>query len=195
MAQQMANVIQNISQKRTDKRITQTDLMYAFAVSHQTMYPGKTMYYSGKGHGIFHLPLANIYCVKGIENGKASCLWRAGVWTNSDSVISPETLRHDVTQAGVSNSIINYKTNASASEIYPNLKINSGDIKVIVELFSEWSASYKDNVGNQKSSLREALGLHVATSRYRGSGNPYYFFNTVVIFTPKPGLFDETAPS
>ncbi len=193
MAQQMANVIQNISQKRTDKRITQTDFTYAFAVSHQTMYPGKTMYYSGKGHGIFHLPLANIYCVKGIENGKASCLWRAGVWTNSDSVISPETLLHDVTQAGVNNSIINYKTNASASEIYPNLKIDSGEIKVIVELFSEWNTYFKDNVGNQKSSLKEALGLYAITPKCRIK-NPYAFFNTVVVFIPKMGLFSEDPP-
>ncbi|MBO4405315.1 MAG: hypothetical protein J5821_01135 [Alphaproteobacteria bacterium] len=195
MAQQMANVIQNISRKRgasdpTKLKITQIDLAYAFALSHQTMYPGTTMYYSGQGHGSFHLPLANIYCVKGTENGKASCMWRAGVWTNSNSVTSPKTLLHDKTHAGVNNSIINYKSGASPEAIYSQLKINSGERKILIELFSEWATYFKDNFGNQKGSLKEALGLYVVTPRCKGSN----FFNTVVIFTPKPGLFDDEGP-
>ena len=198
MAQQMVNIIQNMSQKRgasdsAKLKISQADLAYAFALSHQIMYPGTTMYYSGQGHGSFHLPLANIYCVKGTANGKASCIWRVGVWTNSNSVISPKTLLHDITRAGVDNSIINYKSDASPEEIYPQLKINSGDIKILIELFSEWKASFKDNTGNKKGSLKEALGLYVATPRYKKPDSTY-FFNTVVIFTPKSGLFDADGP-
>lgn len=198
MAQQMVNIIQNMSQKRgasdsTKLKITQTDLAYAFALSHLTMYPGTTMYHSGQGHGSFHLPLANVYYVKGTENGKASCIWRAGVWTSGNSVISPKTLHHDVTRAGVSNSIIKYKSNVLPEEIYSQLKINFNDVKIIIELFSQWSASYTDNVGNKKSSLKEALGLYIATPKHIGT-NPASFFNTVVIFTPKPGLFDDEGP-
>jgi len=198
MAQQMANIIQNISQKRgasdpTKLKITQIDLAYAFALSHQTMYPGTTMYYSGQGHGSFHLPLANIYYVKGTDDGKASCIWRAGVWTSSNSVISPKTLCHDATHAGVNNSIVKYKSNVSPEEIYPQLKTNSGDEKIIIELFSQWRASFKDNSGNKKNSLKEALGLYIATPKHIGT-NPSSFFNTVVIFTPKPGLFDDEGP-
>ena len=198
MAQQMVNIIQNMSQKRrtsdsTKLKLTQTDLTYAFALSHQTMYPGTIMYYSGKGNGSFHLPLANIYCVKGIENGKASCMWRAGVWASGTSVTSPKKLNHDMTRAGVGNSIIKYKSNVLPEEIYSQLKINSGDIKILIELFSQWSASYTNNVGNKKNSLKEALELYIATPKQVRT-NPASFFNTVVIFTPKPGLFDPDNP-
>jgi len=198
VAQQMANIIQNISQKRgttdsTKLKITQTDLAYAFALSHQTMYSGTTIYYSGQGHGSFHLPLANIYYVKGTGNGKASCIWRAGLWTNNKSVKSPKTILHDLTFAGVNNSIISYKSDASPQEIYSQLKINSGETKILIELFSEWGESFADNIGNKKNSLKEALGLHIATPKYKKT-NSTYFFNSVVIFTPKPGLFDDKGP-
>ena len=98
-----------------------------------------------------------------------------------------------MTRAGVGNSIIKYKSNVLPEEIYSQLKINSGDIKILIELFSQWSASYTNNVGNKKNSLKEALELYIATPKQVRT-NPASFFNTVVIFTPKPGLFDPDNP-
>ena len=64
---------------------------------------------------------------------------------------------------------------ASPSEIYPTLKINPNEIKIIFE----------SNVHYSQLSPPETRG---------GTGNDGIYFHSAVIFTPKPGLFDETPP-
>jgi hypothetical protein len=40
----MANILQNISQNRENKKITKDDVKYAVAAAYLSIYPGKTMY-------------------------------------------------------------------------------------------------------------------------------------------------------
>jgi hypothetical protein len=71
VAQQMANIIQNISQKRAQAattseertnllKIKQKDLKYAMALAYQTIYPGITMFKQGSGFEFGHRPYSLI---------------------------------------------------------------------------------------------------------------------------------------
>lgn len=64
VAQQMANIIQNISQKRENKKITAEDLGYAVALAYQTIYPGTTMFWKSNGLPLVHVPHPTICYVK-----------------------------------------------------------------------------------------------------------------------------------
>ena len=71
VAQQFANIIQNISQKRgssdpTKLKISIPDIKYAASLAFLSMYPGKTMYItgtSGARHELSHAPRLNIFYV------------------------------------------------------------------------------------------------------------------------------------
>ena len=77
VAEQMASMIQNVSQNRTDKRITANDLRYIFAATFQSIYPGLTMYGDGTGYRykFGHMPACAIVYVKGESDGNVSCKW------------------------------------------------------------------------------------------------------------------------
>jgi hypothetical protein len=75
VAQQMVNILQNISQ---NKEITEKKVSDAFFLAHLSMYPGKTMFYNGTGrraHDLSFAPYLNIHYVKGLAGGKASYMW------------------------------------------------------------------------------------------------------------------------
>jgi hypothetical protein len=84
-------------------------------------------------------------------------------------------------------------TNVAASIIHPNLKIKDGEIKVIIEcaIFKYTGFDYIDGRLSKNVSPREAFGFWMLSPK------PIYvcYFNTVVIFTPKPGLFDDNGPT
>ncbi len=194
VAQQMANILQNISQKRTNKAITLNDIRYAFALAWQTLYSGKSMYWVNSGHELVHCPIMHIYCVKGTGNGKASCLWRTLTHVNNSVAKSPLTLRCESAQSDHSGSSISYGTDVLATSIHPNLKIDTDELKIIIEPMLHYATTFKDNEGKTKTPLKKALGLYLAKPKYIYN-NYYYPFGSIVIFTPKSGLFSETAPS
>ena len=204
VGQQMANIIQNISQSRTDKRITANDLRYALTLAYQTIYPGKTMFWQGNGLYFVNVPHPLIYYVKGNSNGTATTVWGRVFWTSDSPAISPATIRsgtqttsHDVSQ-------INMGTNLPPSQIYPTLKIEPGEVKIIIETLIFFRTTDPDINGKSGYTPREVFGCRLVSPKpwkNNNSNNTYTsdmsrgaFFNSVVIFTPKQGLFDETPP-
>ncbi len=205
VAQQFANIIQNISQKRENKKITANDLKYAMTLAYQTVYPGKTMFGQGNGLPFVHVPHPIIYYVKGNQDGTATAVWGTALWTNDIvATRSPETIKtgtlttsHDLSK------IKNVGTNVSPSQIYPTLKIGPGEVKIIVEALIFFQLDFKDINGKSGYTSREIFGCRLVAPKIWKNGNYSQldnyasrgaFFNSVVIFTPKPGLFDETPP-
>jgi hypothetical protein len=90
-------------------------------------------------------------------------------------------------------SLVKNGTGAVPSVIYSELKIQSGETKMIVECALHYyrDAEYKFTDGRECKNIssRDAFGFHALNLQKQGA-----FFRTVVIFTPKPGLFDATAP-
>ncbi len=97
-------------------------------------------------------------------------------------------------------------TNTVPSKIYPTLKINPNETKIIIEYNVHYSQSsgcgFTDGRRTLKVSPSEAFGLRLyklSPPAIRGSQtgqgpNDEIYFHSVVIFTPKPDLFTKTAP-
>ena len=194
VTQQMVNLIQNISQNRENKKITLNDLRYCFSTAYLSCFPGTSMFYKDSGHELIYVPFIEIYYVKGLAGGKASTYYRINMQTCSTSCVKPATMHCGPNSNGWSYSSIKYLSNTDPKNIHPSLKINEGEKKIIIESLFYWISSYKNLEGIAKSTLKEAVNCYLATPTSINSSSTHSFFHSVSIFTPKPGLFDETAP-
>ena len=77
VAQQIANIIQNIAKKRVaeGQAVTIKDVGYAAKLAYLSIYPGTTMYRKDSGHEFFHMPRIFVHYIESDSNGKASCKW------------------------------------------------------------------------------------------------------------------------
>lgn len=192
VGQQIANMIQNISQRRSEQLLTKKDFQNITAVAWLTMFPGKSLY---KKEMLGYVPGIFIYYVKGVENGKAKYCWR--VWSSYENTTSPssEDSHWDfgTTETYHFSTLKWNNESVSPSSIYPSLKISSGESKIIVEAALLTNPDWKNQSG--QSSTKQKYGFHLATPRINGAGgvNDFHLcFNSVTILTPKNGLFSET---
>lgn len=178
VAHLMVNMLQNISQRRQNKRITATDIKYAISATYLAVYRGTTMWPMALHClPLGHAPFVVICCVKGLANEKASVMWYKSYYSVDHYPCTPASM-------GDGDSPNTNATNVDQSIIYPGLKIKEGEIKIIVDCSILVSYS--------QYSLRETLGFLILNPTYSGRN---VVFNTVVIFTPSPGLFNETHPT
>ena len=187
VAQQMANILQNIAKTRAIKR---DDIKHAAALAYLTIYPGTTMYNlqdSGSYHYFFHMPRVYIYYIKGKSDGKASTMW--GCYANTYN-IKFASWRSDVLSSNSSYSVINMGTNIIQSNIYPTLKVEEERSKVIIEVQLAWGSGYANSNGEKVSSAREAFGLRLVNPKPHATNT---YFPAVVTFIPNSG-FTEDVP-
>lgn len=195
VAYQMVQMIQSISQNRSDKKITLADLRYIVSVAYLTIYPGTTMFPQGSGHVFGHFPHPFVYYVKGLSNGNASCIWRVQLHPSKSVFATPQTMGAVCVSEPHSASIVQYKTDVSPAQIWPTLKIKPGEVKIIVEtnvFYGSDGTYWRFADGRIGVPSREAFGLFLITPKHTAGGSGY--FNSVVIFSPNPGLFDEGGP-
>lgn len=198
VAQQMVNILQNLSKQRLkeNKTLNFDDLRYAASLAFQTIYPGTTQY-SPDGlwhHALRHIPYAGVYYVQGTSNGKAKCLW--GKSFRSGTAKNPPWTSYYQASDGFEKYVMNYSSNEiEASSIYPTLKVEDGKSKIILETFIYWDTGTRDLTGTKILTAREAFGCCLAnvSSATAKKNFPYLFFPSVVIFTPNAG-FPETGP-
>ena len=185
VAQQTVNMLQNISQNRSNKRIKKEDLARIHTLAWQTLYPGKTLFLKDSVYPAGYSSVTSMYYVEGLSDGKASCRWRT--WTSVKT--SPNDISYTCVKNNDTNSPINYRTNADPSTIYPTLNINLGEKKIIVEtlISRNGTPTYKG------ISDKEAIGLYLANPGGVHTNKGWtHLFRSIVIFTPKEGLFNET---
>lgn len=197
IAYEMANLFQNVSQNRTNVGITWNDCRHVTAAAYLTFYRGTTMYSPHKESG-GHFPHPLIYYVKGLDNGNASCIWRAQMHPAGDT--TPNNMSGGVSYNDYLISVVRYKTNVPPAQIYPGLTIKPGEVKIIIDAIIYYHSGYW---GAKGLSPRDVFGFKVITPKFRnektgsisgGCNQNTGFFNSVVIFTPKTGLFSETPP-
>lgn len=190
VAQQTVNMIQNISQKREDKRITKKDLQAIFALSWLSVCPGGAANYSGLTWKNPYTFYTKVFYVKGQDDGKASVVW--AYYYNPQ-----QTLYSNIFSVNVGTDNPDYtcfavrcKKNVNPSEIYSVLKINPNEEKILVETMIKRSEDNSETDYNgHKFSHKEALGFYLIIPKYLTGYNRLNFFNSVAIFAPKPGLF------
>ncbi len=199
MAQQFANIIQNISQNRPNKAIKLNDMRYASALSWLSLYPGMTMHHTdtrtANAHELSHYPWHMIYYVEGLSGGKASVKWLR--YTFPQKSTNPKAMYCNTKTSDQANSVVRWGTNVEPSAIYPTLKINEGEAKIIVECYlltnpDSMSTNDYNPSDNQSTCARKAFRLRLVTPK--GTGGFERYFPSVMIFSPKPGLFTSTRP-
>ncbi|MDR0556106.1 MAG: hypothetical protein LBG20_03855 [Holosporaceae bacterium] len=190
------NMIQNVSQERGNKRITKDDIRYAIAGAYLTVFPGKTMYTtSNRTAPLGYVSHGQIYAIKGNSNGTASVLWCIR-FHNAYDCPSPSKI---VLESSPWYSLVKILTNSIPSNIYPDLQIQGTEIKIIVECAFHYvkgnGYKFTDGRSCDNVSPKTAFGFWVLNPPgIKGSDGYGSFFHSVVIFTPKPGLFNETPP-
>jgi hypothetical protein len=198
----IANILQNMSQNRSNKRITLKDVKYAILLGSLIRYPGKTLYcFPNTSYHIYgHFAARFVHCIKGLGNGEASVLWR--VMYTPQRNMTPEDSISFGTRGNHGDTMVPYTKKARSSVIYKDLKINKDEIKILVECYSLYIAdnNYYFSDGRKCSDVspREAFGFFVlrptaCAAGFSATQKPY--FTSVVIFTPKPGLFNENPPN
>ena len=92
-------------------------------------------------------------------------------------------------------SSVKYLKNTAPKNIYQKLRINPGEIKIIVETCILVCENYYGDINGIFHSIKNMLGLYFAKPAIHGNGEGNYSaFNSIVIFSPRPGLFSETPP-
>jgi hypothetical protein len=94
-------------------------------------------------------------------------------------------------------SVVAYLKDAVPSKIHPDLKINPNEMKIIFERalcyhnLNNWM--FSDGRLCRNVSIKDAFGFYLLIPK-SASARRRDYFQTVVIFTPNPGLFDENVP-
>jgi hypothetical protein len=181
----MAGMLQSVS---CGQRVTLQNIVNAFAVAILTIYPGKTGYGTALSNfWLGHYSHGWVYCIRGESNGNASIVWLAVPYIHS---VIPNI---EVWLSNHMGSSIVYAKNVNPSKIHKDLKISPGELKILVECSHYYGKHIYFPDGRMSISSREAFKFLVLTPKVK-SQNTLGYFNSIVIFTPKPGLFDETPP-
>ena len=200
VAQQMANMIQNVSKNRENKAIGADDLKYIVSAATLTIYPDNNFSSISNGHKHGHFGEAFLYYVKGNENGTADVVWGIDIHQYRGAS-NPSKININAREPSNDRSHIKIANGVSPQVIYPTLKIGKNEERIILEVCIDYSNTsyYKlDNgVGCDTVSPSKIFGLKLLIPKgtQRGTTGDFAYFNSVVIFTPKPGLFSETIPS
>jgi hypothetical protein len=193
------NILQNVSQKRENKRITWNDLKFAIVSGFSTIYPGKTMFCTKASTHVYgHCPIAFVVCVKGVGGGKASVLW--AMMYSAQNSLSIDANNNTGLRDNHANSAIRCLKDVHPSQIYNGLEIKEKEMKILVECniiyISDAANFFTDGRCCGNVSFREAMGFFIlnpnAATKWKANST---HFSRVMIFTPKPGLFDETPVS
>ncbi|MDR2157893.1 MAG: hypothetical protein LBO02_01075, partial [Holosporaceae bacterium] len=190
----MASMLQEVSQNRENKKITVADLKNVATSAFLTIYPGKTTYPTSLQKFIYgHFLDCFVHCVKGV-NGNASVLWNKRMCSYNYTGAGPSDIYCGSFTGSHWSSMVKCQQNVAPSSICKDLTIKNGETKIIVECLSYVDLNYGFTDGRPGStSARERFGFWIMNIKPRGGTCGY--FNQVVIFTPKPGLFDETQPT
>lgn len=181
----MVNVLQNISQQRSNKAITKQDFIYATYAAFNCWFGGDLKQFSSRPQtqNYYYFPHPILFCIKGLANGKAKILWLIHpMWYREPSKYESPYVRNtanDNTHKDFSVIQTSLQTEVQASTIMPNFSIEEGEIKMILDgcMFGEPDqARLRFSILKPKFSTKRA------------------FYNNTTVFTPKPGLFSETPP-
>jgi hypothetical protein len=127
-----------------------------------------------------------IYYVKGTGKNKAKVIWMVNytygtMGLGKNPTAGKTLIAYGLPRNGSCNVVYD------SDRIWPELKINDGEVKILFE-----STCWCDTTSPSPS----IFGLRFVVPRKQFAyGSFYPFLTSVVIFTPKPGLFDENVPN
>ena len=139
VAQQAANMIQNISQRRAGEatteeqrknllKISKRDLQHIFTLATLTIYPDNNFCSIYKGHKHGHFGEIFLYYVQGNANGTADVLWGYDIQMYINS-LNPSAISVNPREALNGRSHVKILTGVPPQDIWPTLKIGPTDKK------------------------------------------------------------------
>ena len=195
VVRQMAQILQLVSNGRP---ITQKHIKYAVGAAYLSFYPGTALYSTSGATGPYYGPgfaHGKIYYVVCDNGGKASvqwCMqWQLGGGTSrgtDPNSIAVSSITEDA------RSLIRTKLSVTPSEIYPPLSMNPGEKKIILEAFIYFAPNtgYQKVGGKSWGSVQNEFGFYIISPK--PARTTEFYFDKVVMFSPRPGLFSETPP-
>lgn len=187
----MVNILQNIAYTRLQEgnTISLLDIKRAASLAYLSIYPGTTMFTTKLGYqylAFHHQPRIYMYYVKNNSDGTASVPWR--LWIHSGNQINPNDWSYGYLKNTSPQSLVTVATNVPPSSIYPTLKIDDGNPRIIVEVQIRWDPSeQKDANGKTANSAREVFNLFAVNLKSKHKNKADYF-TSVVTFTPNDGF-------
>jgi hypothetical protein len=195
------NMIQN-----NGKRITRQDLGRIFSAASLIVYPGMTQYSLGSyKHTYGHAPIAYLFYVKGLDEGRATVMW---MWDSGSQGGVPFFGSCRGSEAALDGNfsttrfLVRYKINAKQEDIYKDLKISRDKVKMIVYFScrTDNRCRFADSSAVNIYDGKKLFGFLILSPKpieaYPLTGAVWLnYFSVALVFTPKPGLFDETPPS
>ena len=168
------------------------------SAAYLTIFPGTTQFTTSAGTADYgYTPMIWIYYVKGLSNSTASVIWAQRYYT-ADSGYDPSLVNRD---EDMSRTTVRNLKNVASSDIYPTLTIKENEVKIIIECSLHYPTNgknYKFSDGRycNKIPQKTAFGFYVYPLPFPQTvdNNKSIFFHSVVIFSPRPGLFSETEP-
>ncbi len=201
VSQQMAQMLQTISQGRSNKQITQKDIALVVRAAYLSAYPGTSAFTKRDDKGPFAgpgFPHGQLFYIKCENNGKASIKWMAKFQGGGNNTITPANPIAVSQNSGPSN--IDYsQNNVDPSVIYSGLKMNPGETRVIVEsgIWAEYGHGGYQIVGGgtwRDVTPRQGFGLLMADPNI-ARVLPWWYFGRTTVFAPRAGLFTDNFPS
>jgi hypothetical protein len=189
------NMIQNIN-----RAVTASDVKRILYTCQSVIYPNPSeqLVYAAMHKCIIE---TDLFFVVGTGNDKCKVMWSARSSSGTpfrQGYGAPNNYPCYIVSSagsvltGAGSSIIRpssarIKKETASADLYPNLHIKAGEKKMILEIrYYIWDDSdFKP---------REWFGFRILNPGYIYGGDGKNCFDDIVIFTPKPGLFDDTPP-
>ena len=205
VSQQMAQMLQTISQGRSNKQITQKDIALVVRAAYLSAYPGTSAFTKGGELGPFvgpGFPHGQLFYITCDNNGKASIKWIAKFQAggNDNSVTTPITISQIMVSPKADSSNIDYsQNNVDPSVLYSGLKMNPGETRVIAEagIWAQYGAAGYQIVGGgtwRDVTPRQGFGLLMGDPNI-ARVLPWWYFGRTTVFAPRAGLFTDNFPS
>ena len=188
IAHEMVNMLQTVSQGQPITGDHYARSIYAAFLAY--FGGGIRQYKSDDGHAenqnYYCFPHPVLFCVVGLGNGKAKIAWLMHpMWYKLPNDYNEPYVRYqasDKTHKTFSLIKTSIDTETNAIDIWPSLHIEKDQVKMILEVELFFSEPHQQNFLKNLKFLLFRPKLSAECS----------FFNTIVVFTPKPGLFNTT---
>jgi Flp pilus assembly protein TadG len=167
----------SILQSGSVKNVTWNDLSQIFSAAFFNHFPGTSQYYADSKWAMGYTKIVHVYYVVGAADKKAEIKW---AWKSKETAPNPKDEGSVFTTSQATSVVTFQPPGSDSSSIYKYLSLNKGETRIIID-----AGFYLTNTANAKQNMG-FLFLPVRPS------NGTSYFNYVLIFTPKKGLFIDT---
>jgi hypothetical protein len=184
-------MLQNVSAKRDNKKVTNRDFARILCVSFLPYFGGGVNQYDNAFNSSMLAPtgVASLYCVRGTGTNRAKIVWQYV----SNATGDPRTRGLDKNHMASWHCIVikSIGVEYDSEKIYSKLKINTGEMKMILNV--NLCASWMKKATHKEREFPSTWGLFFLNPKAESFGSSTGgWFHKIVIFTPKPELFNDS---